>query len=138
MIIMLSKCIFSLCHWYWSRYGNSHLCSKLKRSKLTRYIMLLNQFHFSRSYCVYLLCHRGFAGFFWSYVADFYRLGEFTVFVILSYHDVSVDYCNGYTCTCHVYGRAELLGVPYITVNIYCKSRNLPNTDIHNYSIYLR
>ena len=29
-------------------------------------------------------------------------------------------------------------GVPYITANIYYKSRNLPNTDIHNYSTDLR
>ena len=28
--------------------------------------------------------------------------------------------------------------VPYITANIYCKSRNLPNTDIHNYSTDVR
>ena len=31
-----------------------------------------------------------------------------------------------------------LLGVPYISANICCKSRNLPNTDIHNYSTDLR
>ena len=30
------------------------------------------------------------------------------------------------------------LGVPYITANIYCKSRNLPNTDLRIYSIDLR
>ena len=29
----------------------------------------------------------------------------------------------------------RVLGVPYISANIYCKSRNLPNTDIHYYSI---
>ena len=31
-----------------------------------------------------------------------------------------------------------MLGVPYIIANIYCKSRNLPNTDRRNYSIDLR
>ena len=31
-----------------------------------------------------------------------------------------------------------LQSVPYITANIYCKSRNLPNTDTRNYSIDLR
>ena len=33
---------------------------------------------------------------------------------------------------------SRVLGVPYISANIYCKSRNLPNTDIHNYSKDLR
>ena len=28
----------------------------------------------------------------------------------------------------------QVLGVPYISANIYWKSRNLPNTGIHNYS----
>ena len=32
----------------------------------------------------------------------------------------------------------QVLGVPYISASLYCKLRNLPNTDIHNYSIYLR
>ena len=32
----------------------------------------------------------------------------------------------------------NILGVPYITANIYCKSRNLPHTDIRIYSIDLR
>ena len=32
----------------------------------------------------------------------------------------------------------QVLGVPYITANIYCKSRNLPNTDIRIYSLDLR
>ena len=32
----------------------------------------------------------------------------------------------------------EELGVSYISAIIYCKSRNLSNTDIHNYSIDLR
>ena len=31
----------------------------------------------------------------------------------------------------------NILGVSYISANIYCKSRNLPNTDAHNYSIDL-
>ena len=31
-----------------------------------------------------------------------------------------------------------VLGVPYITANIYCKSRNLPNIDIRYYSIDVR
>ena len=31
-----------------------------------------------------------------------------------------------------------VLGVLYISANIYCKSRNLPNKDIHNYSTDLR
>ena len=31
-----------------------------------------------------------------------------------------------------------ILGVPYISTNIYCISRNFSNTDLHNYSIYLR
>ena len=30
-----------------------------------------------------------------------------------------------------------LLGDPGVTANIYCKSRNLPNTDIQNYSTVL-
>ena len=34
--------------------------------------------------------------------------------------------------------RVILLGVPYITANMYCKSRNLPHTDIRIYSIDLR
>ena len=29
-------------------------------------------------------------------------------------------------------------GVPYISANIHCKSRNLPNTDVHDYSTDLR
>ena len=29
-------------------------------------------------------------------------------------------------------------GVPYISANIFCKSRHLPNTDLHNYSTDLR
>ena len=32
----------------------------------------------------------------------------------------------------------DVLGVPYITPNIYCKSCNLTNTDIQNYSIDIR
>ena len=32
----------------------------------------------------------------------------------------------------------KVLGVQYISTNIYCKSRNLPNTDKRNYSIDLR
>ena len=32
----------------------------------------------------------------------------------------------------------QVLGVPYITANLYCKSHNLSNTDIRNYSIDLR
>ena len=32
----------------------------------------------------------------------------------------------------------ELLGDPEVTENIYCKSRNLPNTDTQNYSTDLR
>ena len=31
-----------------------------------------------------------------------------------------------------------LLGDPKVTANIYCKSRNLPNTDTQNYSTDLR
>ena len=31
-----------------------------------------------------------------------------------------------------------ILHVSYITANIYCKSRNLPNASVHNYSIDLR
>ena len=31
-----------------------------------------------------------------------------------------------------------ILGVPCITANIYCKSRNRPSTDKRNYSIDLR
>ena len=31
-----------------------------------------------------------------------------------------------------------LLGVPKVTANVYCKSRNLPNTDTQNYSTDLR
>ena len=31
-----------------------------------------------------------------------------------------------------------LLGDPKVTANIYCKSRNLPNTDTQNYSADLR
>mgnify|MGYP006864283399 CR=1 FL=1 len=31
-----------------------------------------------------------------------------------------------------------LLGDPEVTANIYCKSRNLPNTDTQNYSTNLR
>ena len=30
---------------------------------------------------------------------------------------------------------SELLGDPEVTLNIYCKLRNLPNTDTQNYSI---
>ena len=33
---------------------------------------------------------------------------------------------------------SEILGDPEVTVNIYCKSRNLPNTDTQNYSTDLR
>ena len=33
---------------------------------------------------------------------------------------------------------AKVQSVPYTTANIYCKSRNLPTTDTHNYSIDLR
>ena len=29
-------------------------------------------------------------------------------------------------------------GVPYISATIHCKSRNLPNTDVHDYSPDLR
>ena len=36
------------------------------------------------------------------------------------------------------YDDSYMLGVPYITANIYCKSRNLPNTDTHNHSTDLR
>ena len=32
----------------------------------------------------------------------------------------------------------EILGDPEVTANIYCKSRNLPNTDTQNYSTDLR
>ena len=35
-------------------------------------------------------------------------------------------------------GFVVILGVPYITANIYRKSRNLPNTDKRKYSIDLR
>ena len=31
-----------------------------------------------------------------------------------------------------------VLRISYITTNLYCKSRNLPNTDVCNYSIDLR
>ena len=31
-----------------------------------------------------------------------------------------------------------ILGDPEVTSNIYCKSRNLPNTDTQNYSTDLR
>ena len=31
-----------------------------------------------------------------------------------------------------------ILGDPEVTANIYCKSRNLPNTDTKNYSTDLR
>ena len=31
-----------------------------------------------------------------------------------------------------------ITGVPYISANIYCKSRNLPNTDTQNYSTDFR
>ena len=31
-----------------------------------------------------------------------------------------------------------ILGDPEVTANIYCKSRNLPNTDTENYSTDLR
>ena len=36
----------------------------------------------------------------------------------------------------HVF--SVLLGDPEVTANIYCKSRNLPNTDTQNYSTELR
>ena len=38
----------------------------------------------------------------------------------------------------HTHTFIEILGGPYITANAYCKSRNLPNTDIGIYSIDLR
>ena len=31
-----------------------------------------------------------------------------------------------------------ILGDPEVTTNIYCKLRNLPNTDTQKYSTYLR
>ena len=34
--------------------------------------------------------------------------------------------------------RMYILGDPEVTANIYCKSRNLPNTDTQNYSTDLR
>ena len=34
--------------------------------------------------------------------------------------------------------RRFVLGDPEVTANIYCKSRNLPNTDTQNYSTELR
>ena len=36
------------------------------------------------------------------------------------------------------YDYIHILGVPYISANINCKSRNLPNTDMRNYSTDLR
>ena len=33
---------------------------------------------------------------------------------------------------------SKVLGDPEVTANIYCKSRNLPNTDTQNYSTDLR
>ena len=32
----------------------------------------------------------------------------------------------------------SILGDPEVTANIYCKSRNLPNTDTQNYSTDLQ
>ena len=40
------------------------------------------------------------------------------------------DRCTRYTVT--------LLGDPEVTANIYCKSRNLPETDKQSYSADLR
>ena len=34
--------------------------------------------------------------------------------------------------------KLSLQSVSYVTTNLYCKSRNLPNTDVRNYSIDLR
>ena len=33
----------------------------------------------------------------------------------------------------HIY----IQSVSYITINLYCKSHNLSNTDVRNYSIYV-
>ena len=51
------------------------------------------------------------------------------------YSSVTVNACTlkdagVFTCV--------LLSVSYITANIYCKSRNLPSTDVRNYSIVSR
>ena len=35
-------------------------------------------------------------------------------------------------------GNKIILGDPEVTANIYCNSRNLPNTDTQNYSTDLR
>ena len=32
----------------------------------------------------------------------------------------------------------DVQSVLYISANIYCRTRNLPNTDVSNYSIFLR
>ena len=39
---------------------------------------------------------------------------------------------------CYVSLGSTVLGDQEVTVNIYCKSRNLPNTDTQNYSTDLR
>ena len=37
-----------------------------------------------------------------------------------------------------LYTYIYIQSISYITVNIYCISRNLPNIDVHNYSLDLR
>ena len=66
--------------------------------------------------------------------------------LLLCYESNAMDnYCN-IVIFCKTHGKRTIctlrryiiLSVPYITANMYCKSRNLPNTDKRNYSIDLR
>ena len=51
---------------------------------------------------------------------------------------LSVTILKGNKTNCYKGFLYQLLGDPEVTANIYCKSRNLPNTDTQNYSTDLR
>ena len=65
---------------------------------------------------------------------------EFVVIVVSmpGHNVIPVIYSARHSIYRDKYASKDILSVPYITANIDCKSRNLPNTDTRNYSIDLR
>ena len=53
---------------------------------------------------------------------------------LLTKQSIHVSHLTNIVCYLPPKKVTIIKGVPYICANIYCKSRNLPNADIRNYS----
>ena len=94
------------------RFSKFNIFEKYFHSNIKKILILISKFTNTFYNCILKVCHigcRNFSSFSTQYLR--WRIRKFLPFI---------------------------LGDPEVTANIYCKSRNLPNTDTQNYSTDLR